>query len=183
MQSYSKSNTVPAEALLRFIAFHPTVHLPPFGLNTCLQRWGSLCGLWWKGPFLVCSKLYWGCCIFSLSLFVAWPAFPCLCNICSPDLRYSWSHLASKRHFYLSGVFSRVHWVQKSGCCDSAAFLSNPSIPCDWTVPVFPAGRVTLCLLFHGICASCWYLVYFMSVLNFSWHRWEFTSFVYTHRS
>lgn len=163
--------------LLCFIAFHLAAHLPPLGLNTCLQRWGSLCGLRWKGPFLVCSKIYWGCCIFSLSLFVAWPAFPCLCNICSPDLRYPWSRLASTRHLQLSWCVLESASVPKNlGVVIQLHFclihLSHATRSFGYFQLVEP-----LCVFFSmAFRVSCWYLVNFMSVLNFLSSRAAFST-------
>lgn len=39
-------------------------------LNSSQQSWGILCGLWWRGPLLFCSKVCWGCCVFSLCLLL-----------------------------------------------------------------------------------------------------------------
>lgn len=95
MQTCFKSNKVPAEMLLCSPVFHLTVHPLPRGLNTHLQRRGSLCDekvLFWflqKSPG---DAVYFGCLCLLLGQHFLYS------NICSPDLKHPWLHLASMRH-------------------------------------------------------------------------------------
>lgn len=126
--SHEKLLQVKQSACLKCsFAFLCFIWLPAHSLSTFLH-WCSLCGLQWKGPFLVPSRTSWGCCIFWLSLFVAWPAFPCLYNnICSADFKYPWLHLASIRHLFNLLVCSwECICSQKSGHRNQLYFCPSP---------------------------------------------------------